>query len=242
LENGKTRSSFKIRKFAPNALLFANLGAVQLNYGLKVDDCKSAVEMIDADALILHLNPLQEALQPEGNTNFKGLLKGIEVVCRSLEVPVIVKEVGWGISDSTARRLFEAGVRVIDVAGAGGTSWSQVEKFRTEDENQQVIAGAFHRWGIPTAESIRMVSQAVPQVKIIASGGLRDGIDIIKCIGLGAQMGGLAGSFLKVAVRGSEETLQFVNILSQEIRICMFALGAKNLQEVQGTDHLVRID
>jgi len=242
LEKGNTRASFKIRKFAPNALLFANLGAVQLNNGLKIDECKRAVEMIDADALIFHLNPLQEALQPEGNTNFNGLLKRIEEVCRSLEVPVIVKEVGWGISDSTARRLVEAGVQVIDVAGAGGTSWSQVEKFRSKDDNQQIIAEAFRSWGIPTAESIRMVAQAVPQAKIIASGGLRDGIDIVKCIGLGAQLGGLAGRFLKMAVRGTEETLQFVNTLSQEIRICMFAIGAKNLQEVQGTDHLVRIN
>jgi isopentenyl-diphosphate delta-isomerase len=153
-----------------------------------------------------------------------------------------VKEVGWGISDTTARKLVEAGVQVIDVAGAGGTSWSQVEKFRTNDENQQVIAESFHSWGIPTAESIRMVVQAVPQVKIIASGGLRNGIDIIKCIGLGAQLGGLAGGFLKVAVKGSEETLRFVNTLSQEIRICMFTIGAKNLQAVQGSDRLVRID
>jgi isopentenyl-diphosphate delta-isomerase len=166
LEKREAQSSFQMRKFAPNALLFANLGAVQLNYELGVDDCRRAVEMIEADAIILHLNPLQEALQPEGNTNFKGLLNKIEEVCHSLEVPVIVKEVGWGISANTARKLADAGVQMIDVAGAGGTSWSQVEKYRLKDEHRQIIAGAFKNWGIPTAESILMVAQAAPQVKM----------------------------------------------------------------------------
>jgi isopentenyl-diphosphate delta-isomerase len=242
LEKREMQSSFQMRKFAPNALLFANLGAVQLNYGLGVDDCRRAVEMIEADAIILHLNPLQEALQPEGNTNFKGLLSKIEMVCHSLEVPVIVKEVGWGISANTARRLAGAGVQVIDVAGAGGTSWSQVEKYRLTDEYRQTIAGAFKNWGISTAESIQMVAQAVPQVKIIASGGLKDGIDIVKCICLGAQIGGLAGSFLKVATKGTEETLRLINAIAQEIRICMFAVGVKNLQGLQEIDCLKRIE
>ena len=242
MERRETQSSFQMRKFAPNALLFANLGAVQLNYGLGVDDCRKAIEMIEADALILHLNPLQEALQPEGNTNFKGLLNKIETVCHSLEVPVIVKEVGWGISGNTARRLADAGVQVIDVAGAGGTSWSQVEKYRLKDEHHQIIAGAFKYWGIPTAESIQMVAEAVPQVKIIASGGLKDGIDIVKCISLGALIGGMAGNFLKVAAKGTEETLNFVNALAQEIQISMFAIGMKNLRGLHETECLKRIE
>ncbi|MFN3929561.1 MAG: type 2 isopentenyl-diphosphate Delta-isomerase, partial [Thermoflexus sp.] len=127
LERPELLPTFQVRRYAPDILLFANLGAVQLNYGYTVDHCRRAVELVKADALILHLNPLQEALQPEGDTNFAGLLRKIEAVCKALPVPVVVKEVGWGISEEVARLLADAGVAAIDVAGAGGTSWSQVE-------------------------------------------------------------------------------------------------------------------
>jgi isopentenyl-diphosphate Delta-isomerase len=143
---------------------------VQLNYGYTVDHCRRAVEMIEADALILHLNPLQEAVQPEGDTQFAGLAGQIAEVCRALPVPVIVKEVGWGISERSARLLVEAGVAAIDVAGAGGTSWSQVERYRIQDERLARVASAFRNWGIPTAESIQMVRRAAPEISIFASG------------------------------------------------------------------------
>ncbi len=149
--------TYQVRKSAPNILLLANLGAVQLNYGYGLDQCRKAVDIIDADGLILHLNPLQEALQPEGETNFSGLLAKIENICSNLGKPVIVKEVGWGISENTAKQLFNAGVSAIDVAGAGGTSWSQVEMHRLKTKSRQRIAADFRSWGIPTAESIRMV-------------------------------------------------------------------------------------
>jgi isopentenyl-diphosphate delta-isomerase len=135
LENPKETPTFAIaRKAAPDILLFANLGAVQLNYGYGIDQCRQAVDMIQADALILHLNPLQEAVQDAGDTNFAELSKKIEEICQKLEVPVIAKEVGWGISERTARILADCGVVAIDVAGAGGTSWSQVEMYRAPDE------------------------------------------------------------------------------------------------------------
>ncbi|MFQ3663105.1 MAG: type 2 isopentenyl-diphosphate Delta-isomerase, partial [Chloroflexaceae bacterium] len=159
--------TYQVRRVAPRIPLLANLGAVQLNYGFGVDQCRRAVEMIEADALILHLNPLQEAVQPEGNTNFKGLLHKIEQLCRALEVPVVVKEVGNGIGARDAQRLYACGVRIIDVAGAGGTSWSEVERFRQPDNQGRRVAGAFADWGIPTTECIRAVRAALPDVTII---------------------------------------------------------------------------
>ena len=239
LEKPESEVTFQVRKIAPHALLFANLGAVQLNYGVTITDCQRAVDMIEADALILHLNALQEALQPEGNTNFRGLLARIEQVCRSISVPVIIKEVGWGISGATARRLIEVGVKVIDVAGAGGTSWSQVEKFRAEGDEAAEIAAAFRGWGIPTAESIQLVKASVPDALIFASGGLRDGLDIAKCIGLGAYLGGIARPFLQAASISGEQVNRLVERISREMEICLFSLGKQNLTELRGSARLV---
>jgi len=235
LEHPEVAETFRIRRYAPDAVLLANLGAVQLNYAYTVDHCRRAVEMIEADALILHLNALQEAVQPEGDTRFAGLIERIETVCRKLEVPVVVKEVGWGISEKAARMLADAGVAAIDVAGAGGTSWSQVEKFRIVDERLARVAAAFRGWGIPTAESILMVREAAPQTLVFASGGLRSGVDIAKCIALGACLGGMAGPFLKAAARSLEETLQTLNEIRRELQICMFAAGAASLTQLQRT-------
>ncbi len=233
IENPEQASTYAIRKFAPDILLFANLGAVQLNYGYTVDHCRKAVDMVEADGLILHLNALQEALQPEGQTRFSGLLMKIEQVCRHLTVPVVVKEVGWGISSQAARQLANAGVAAIDVAGAGGTSWSQVEMYRIKDPRKAQIAGLFREWGIPTAESIRLVRQAAPGVLVFASGGLQNGIDIAKCIALGAHLGGMAGPFLKAAAQSLDDTVHLIEDLQQTIRIAMFACGAKNIAQLK---------
>jgi len=229
IESPALASTFKVRQYAPDIVLFANLGAIQLNYGYTVDHCQQAVDMVEADALILHLNSLQEAIQPEGNTHFEGLLKKIEAVCKTLPVPVIAKEVGWGISAECAKQLASAGVAAIDVAGAGGTSWSQVEKYRAQDEMLVRVAEAFRDWGIPTAESIRLVKQSAPDLLIIASGGLRDGIDIAKCIALGAQLGGMAGPFLKTASKDLEETIIKIQEIKLELQACMFAAGIPDL-------------
>lgn len=239
LENPELAATFQIRKHAPDILLFANLGAVQLNYGYSVDHCQKAVDMIQADALFLHLNALQEAVQPEGNTRFFGLLKKIEEVCRKLKAPVFVKEVGWGISGEDASRLVSAGVTGIDVAGAGGTSWSQVEMYRIEDPHQARIAGAFRQWGIPTAQCIEMVHKAVPDLTLFASGGLKDGIDVAKCIALGATLGGLASPFLKAAVTSEEETIQTVREIQKEIKVCMFACGIKDLTTLRDNSSIL---
>ena len=167
---------------------------------------------------------------PEGNTNFSGLIDKIEQVCKTLAVPVIAKEVGWGISEKATLMLVNAGVSAIDVAGAGGTSWTEVEMHRAETEDQRQVASAFMDWGIPTAESIQVVRAAAPEMPIFASGGIRNGVDIAKSIALGATMAGLAGPFLKVAVKSPAAVRQVIERIITEIRISMFASGATNLK------------
>jgi isopentenyl-diphosphate delta-isomerase len=236
IEDPSLEHTYKIRGVAPDTLLFANLGAVQLNYGFGIDHCRRAVDMIEADALILHFNALQEALQPEGEVNFSGLLTKIEAICRQLPVPVIAKEVGWGISPGSARKLVDAGVAAIDVAGAGGTSWSRVEMHRTADTSQARLADAFTQWGIPTAEAVSRVREALPEIPIIASGGIRDGIDIAKCIALGANLGGMAGPFLQAACQSSQAVLDAIEHVAKEIQITMFATGCSNLSALRRAD------
>ena len=218
------------RKVAPHLLLFANLGAIQLNYGFDIDACRRAVEMIEADALILHLNPLQEAVQAGGDTNFTGLAEKIKEICKKMEVPVIVKEVGWGISERTAKVLVECGVTAIDVAGAGGTSWSQVEMLRAQDEFLRELAGTYIGWGIPTADSILNVKNVAPGMMIFASGGLKDGLDITKCIALGATLGGMAGRFLKTAAFSAKKVTETVMLVRKQIQVSMFAAGIQTLK------------
>jgi isopentenyl-diphosphate delta-isomerase len=229
IEDPSLAQTFQVRRMAPDVLLFANLGAVQLNYGYGPEQCRRAVELAQADALVLHLNALQEALQPEGDTNFSGLLTKIGQVCRDLPVPVIAKEVGWGISAADARRLVEAGVAAIDIAGAGGTSWSQVEMHRTSDPQAARLAAAFVGWGIPTADAVREVRLELPQVPLIASGGLRSGMDIAKGIALGADLGAMAGPFLKAAAESPEAVERAIASVVDELRLVMFATGSGDL-------------
>ena len=240
VENTALAPTFQVRDVAPDILLFANLGAVQFNYGYGLDQCRRAVDMIQADALVLHLNALQEAVQPEGDANFAGLLKKIEAVCRALPVPVIAKEVGWGISEAAATQLAEAGVAAIDVAGACCTSWSQVEMHRAKTETQKRVAAAFIDWGIPTAEAIQNVRRAAPGLPVIASGGLRDGIDVAKSVALGAGLCGLASPFLKAAAVSVEATAEAIAELARELRIAMFAAGAGSIAQLQATPLVCR--
>jgi isopentenyl-diphosphate delta-isomerase len=192
--------------------------------------------MIEADALILHFNPLQEAVQDAGDVNFAGLAKKIEEVCKQIEVPVIAKEVGWGISEKTAKLLADCGVSAIDVAGAGGTSWSQVEMHRAPDEFTRQLAATFVGWGIPTADSILNAKRAVPGTLIFASGGLKDGLDIAKCIALGATLGGMAGQFLKAAAVSTEKTVDMINLTKRQIEVTMFAAGIGDLPTLKESE------
>jgi len=233
IDHPEFEHTFQVRHIAADILLLANLGAIQLNYGYGISECLKAVEMIQADALILHFNALQEAVQPEGDIRFAGLLRKIEAVCRALPVPVIAKEVGWGFSEQAAYQLAEAGVNAIDVAGAGGTSWSQVEMHRATSSYQASLAAAFVDWGIPTADAILNVRRAAPQMIIFASGGIRDGIDIAKSIALGATLGGMASPFLKAAANSLEATIETIRLIQRQIQICMFVSGVKNLEQLK---------
>ncbi|AJY77813.1 isopentenyl pyrophosphate isomerase [Paenibacillus beijingensis] len=242
-ENPALASTFRIRKDAPSVPVIANLGAVQLNYGFGADECLRLVELAEADALVLHLNSMQEVFQPEGDTDFSGLLKRIAQLCRSMPVPVGVKEVGWGITAETAELLAGAGAAFIDVAGAGGTSWSQVEKKRGGDAVRRQAADAFADWGVPTAQCVREVRQCLPGVPLIASGGLQSGVDAAKAIALGADLAGFGRALLPRAVHGSaasEALIEQFRRIEFELRAAMFGIGAADLGELRNTDRLVR--
>ena len=239
LESPGQARSFQVRRVAPHILLFANLGAVQLNKGYSVADCQRAVEMIEADALILHLNPLQEAVQIGGDVHWAGLAQKIEAVCRALPVPVIAKEVGWGISPQTAQILADAGIIAIDVAGGGGTSWSQVEYHRSDDPVMRRLARTFADWGIPTAESLLMVHEILPEMTLFASGGLRTGIDVAKSIALGADLAGMAAPFLHAAADSTEAVVAEIEAVATELRVAMFVSGARDLQALREPGRLI---
>jgi isopentenyl-diphosphate delta-isomerase len=229
LENDDLVVSYQVRAAAPDILLFANIGAVQLNYGFGIDQARRAVDMIGADALFLHLNSLQEAVQPEGDRNWRGLFDKIESLTREISVPVAVKEVGNGISVAVARRLADCGVAAIDVAGAGGTSWSEVEAHRQPDRQTREIAHAFAGWGIPTALALMETRRAAPDLPIFASGGIRNGVDASKAIGLGAALVGVAQPMLAAAADPRGSVGAKLNSLITELRISAFCTGSKNL-------------
>ena len=225
IENGVLEKTFTVaRKVAPNAFLIANIGGVQLVHGYGVKEVKKIVEMVDADAVAIHLNALQEAVQPEGQTNFKGVLAKIGQVASKIDQPVIVKETGAGISAEDAEALKNAGVAAIDVGGVGGTSFAAVEYYRGE----KVLGEAFWDWGIPTAASIVEVVQSA-KLPVIASGGVRTGNDIAKALTLGANLASIIQPVLETAVKSSEETEQFLLELLNELRNVLFLVGAKNI-------------
>lgn len=225
LEDPEKADTFRVREAAPTAPLLANLGAVQLNYGMGVAECRQAVEMIGADALVLHLNPLQEALQPEGQCDFSGLLAKIGEVVRGVGVPVVAKEVGSGLSEKVARALAGAGVRILDTAGTGGTSWARIEAARSGELD---LGELFAGWGIPTPLSIQEVRR-VEGVTVIASGGLRNGLDLAKALALGADLGGMAYPFLAAATESADKVAGTVRRIVRELKICMFCLGVKTI-------------
>lgn len=244
VEDASLAYSYQIRAYAPDVPLLANLGAVQLNYGYGVEQCRRAVDMLRADALILHLNALQEAVQPHGNTNYRGLLAKIEAVCAALAkdgVPVIAKEVGNGISYEVAVKLKNAGVTGIDVGGSGGTSWSQVESHRISRPVEQQAAEAFAGWGISTAQSIQWARQALPDGLVVGSGGIRNGVDVAKALALGANLAGLALPFLKAADESVEAVSNLIEQLTRELRITMFCIGAGSLSDLPNTPYLVKM-
>lgn len=240
VERSELAATFDVRDKAPDIPVIANIGAVQLSYGFGIEECRRAIDIAGADYLVLHLNGLQEVFQPEGNTGFASLLSQIEKVCHSLEVPVGVKEVGWGIDGDTAARLYAAGVAFIDVAGAGGTSWSQVEKFRNRDPIRRAAAEAFADWGIPTADCISEVRAVSPEGALIGSGGLKHGVDAAKALALGADLAGFGRNLLGPAVASEEALDAALAQVELELKIAMFGIGAPDLATLRGTSRLIR--
>jgi isopentenyl-diphosphate Delta-isomerase len=232
------RGSFELRRYAPNAVLCANLGAVQLNYGFGVEECRQAVEVLEADALILHLNPLQEICQLEGDTNFAGLSDKIARVVAELDVPVIVKEVGAGISDADAERLLAAGVEYIDVAGTGGTSWARVESRRAQSKRAKATY-AFDDWGVPTPTALELLAPWRERIHLIASGGLRSGIDIAKALVMGAELAGMARPLLEPAMESEEAVVAVIERLRDEFHRTMFLLGCGCVADMCGREDLI---
>ncbi len=242
LEHPEVLPTFSVREICPDVPVLANLGAVQLNLGVGAAGCRRIVELLDADALVLHLNPLQEALQPGGDTRFSGLLGRIAELTAKLEVPVIVKEVGWGIAPDLVVALFDAGVSAVDVAGAGGTSWSEVERHRIEDPVRARVAGAFAGWGIPTADAVRLARRAAPEATLIASGGIRTGIDVATALALGADLVGIAGPMLRAAAGGGEALEAALEEIVETLRIAMFCAGAGDLDQLSDGGRLIGPD
>ena len=240
VEKPQVADTFAVRKYAPDILLFANLGAVQLNYDYGIDECLRIVDLVEADALILHINPLQEFIQPRGDTNFHGLLDKISDLCNDLPVPVIAKEVGNGISATMAEKLIAVGVQAIDVAGAGGTSWAMVESERAETSLQRRLGQTFGDWGIPTADCIASIREHDPDVPLIASGGLRNGLDVAKAIALGADIAGLAMPFLKAAAVSEAAVVELTEVLIAEITTVLFCTANSNLYKLKQSQSLQR--
>ena len=240
LDDPALEATFQIRELAPDVPLLANLGAAQLAGPDGLDRCLAVVRMIHADALVIHVNPLQEALQPEGTTRFTGLIDRIGEVAAAIDVPIIIKEVGWGIAENIARHLAEVGVAGIDVAGAGGTNWGEVERRRMDDPVMVRVAEEFRDWGIPTADAVVGCRRGFPDGLVIASGGLRTGLDAAKCLALGADAVGFAAPLLKAAVVSRRAVDERLRGIIEGLRIAMFCIGAATLTDLAGTPHLVR--
>ncbi len=229
LESPETASTFEVRSAAPTVPVIGNLGAVQLNYGMGLESCRRAVEMVGADALALHLNPLQEAIQPEGQCDFRGLVAKIGDVVAGLDVPVIVKEIGCGIAASTGRALADVGVEWVDTAGLGGTSWARIEAARKDDI---ALGELFANWGVPTPESIRALT-AIGGLRVIGSGGIRSGLDAAKALAMGAEIVGLAQPFLGPALESADAVVHAIERVVTELRIAMFCTGASRVAELR---------
>lgn len=236
IEDQKLKKSFAItRKKAPSAFLIANIGAPQLVDQFGVKEAKMAVEMLEANALAIHLNPLQEAVQPEGDTNFSGVIRKIDEISQAVDVPVIVKETGSGIAAEVAKRLEKAGVAGIDVSGVGGTNWALVEYFRAKREQDQLhqrLGETFRSWGISTAASIVETAQSV-DLTVIASGGIRSGSDIAKSLALGANLSSIALPILHSAIKGATEVKKTLNLMIEELKTAMFVVGAESVEKLQ---------
>ena len=234
----EVRTQFQVRKYAPTIPLMANVGLVQLNYGFGLKELQMCVDMIEADALVVHINPIQEVIQPEGDRNFENLLPKLEKIVTKLSVPVIAKEVGFGLSEDVVNRLYNVGIRIFDTAGWGGTNWALVEGLRGKADKN--LGEIFSQWGIPTVESILQSKrlkerEKVNKIVILGSGGVRTGVDIAKAIVLGADMAGIAAPFAKAGLVSADEVERLIKRIKTELTTVMFGVGADNLLKLRKT-------
>ncbi|MBX5490663.1 MAG: type 2 isopentenyl-diphosphate Delta-isomerase [Chloroflexi bacterium] len=242
LERPELIRTFRVRRVAPDILLFCSLAAVQLNRGLTIDSCRRLIDGTQADALVLRLNALEEALHPEGAPGFGGLLDKIRAVCRGLDVPVVAKGGRGGLAPELVTTLLEAGVAAVDVGNNGDPAWSEVERCRVAEPWRARVAAAFADWGIPTAEALVAARRVAPSALIFASGGVRNGVDIAKAIALGADLVGAAGLFLRAATQGGAAVASLARELIETLRIAMFGIGVRSIPDLQHTPRLVRRD
>ena len=231
--------TYQVREYAPDILLLGNLGAVQLNAGFGLAECRLAMAMIGADGLYLHLNALQEVHQCPGDRNFRGLIEQIAAVCGQLGAPVVAKEVGWGISRQAAAALAATGVSGIDVSGAGGTSWSVVQQLVAGKTREEALRSPFAAWGIPTAESLRQALATAPGLPVIASGGIRNGVDAAKALALGATAVGIAQPLLQPAAESAAAVIAKLEQFILELRTALFCVGAASIASLPQTQQLV---
>ncbi len=237
LESPPAASAFMLREQAPDALLFANLGAVQLNCGVSIAQVDDMVKQTQADGLFLHLNALQEAVQPEGDTNFQGLAQRIGELQSALSVPVILKEVGAGLSVSDIQLGIAQGIGWFDVAGRGGTSWSRIEQHRRKDAT--TVGFTLQDWGIPTPRALMDAKPFMDKANFIASGGLRNGLDLVKSVILGAKMGGIARPLLAPAMDSTEAVVQAIEAIQAEFATVMFLLSAATVDDLRHNPSLL---
>ena len=239
LEHPRLSDSYRVRDVAPSIPLFANLGAIYLNYGYGLEECEKAVEMIDADALCLYLNPMQKMVQKTGVHNFGGLVSKIADICERLSVPVIVKEVGFGMSSGAALLLKEAGVRVLDISGAGGTSWVKVTRYMAGYSAGESDS-CFDDWGTPTVDSLVTVRNTIKDLPIIASGGIRSGLDMAKALALGADYAGMALPLLAPATESAQAVKDKISTVIEQLKTAMFCCGAAGIDRLKKHRCIIR--
>ncbi len=240
LRHPETRESFAVvHREAPDVPVFANLGAADLGVRFDAAQVADAVRMLDADGVFLHLNPLQEAIQGGGTAGFRGLAGRIAALVQEADFPVLAKEVGCGISPQAARLLAEAGVAAIDVSGVGGTSWSKIEGLRAADPTQRRLGLRFRDWGIPTEESLILCRAELPGFPLIASGGMRSGIDSAKAMALSANLVAMALPLLAPATQSAQAVLDALHQHIEELRLAMFLIGARDVETLRGSRHLL---
>lgn len=230
IENPSLAKFYNVRKFAPNIPVLANIGLVQLNYGFGVKEFQKCVDIVGADALVVHINPIQEVIQPEGNRNWEGLLNKLGKVIDKIKIPVIVKEVGFGMSKDVIERMVKVGIQYIDIAGWGGTNWSMIEGLRGKADRE--LGELFSNWGISTAESLEN-TKGFKGLNVIGSGGIRNGIEIAKCISLGASIVGIAAPFAKAGLKSEEDVEGLIEKYAKELKVTMFGVGVKDIKELK---------